>query len=211
MADETQRGAGTIPAPADPEISAEAQAAILRLIDEIDRLRAEINANNRRIAHLEAMADSDPLTPTVNRRAFVRELERFKAFIDRYRAPASLVYLDIDGMKAINDRFGHAAGDAALLAVAKALVDNVRASDVVGRLGGDEFGVILAQVEAGAAEEKAAALAGAVGALTVGEGANAVTLSATWGVVPLNGAADAAAVLEAADQAMYARKRRPRA
>ena len=139
---EERGAAGSLP-PTDEEISPEARAAILRLVAEIDRLRAEITANNRRIAHLEEVADRDPLTPTVNRRAFVRELERTKAYVDRYKAPAAIIYFDIDEMKTINDRYGHAVGDEVLVTVARTLMGNVRSSDIVGRLGGDEFGIIL--------------------------------------------------------------------
>lgn len=195
--------------PADDDIPAPARAAILRLMAEIDRLRAEIDANNRRIAHLEEVADRDPLTPTVNRRAFVRELERTKAYVDRYKAPAVLIYFDIDGMKAINDRYGHAIGDEVLVAVARTLMGNVRSSDIVGRLGGDEFAIILSHAERTAAEEKAATLAKLVADIRVGQDGEAIHISATWGVETLVGATDAAAALDAADRAMYARKRKP--
>ena len=194
--------------PADDGIPPQARDAILRLMAEIDRLRAEIDANNRRIAHLEEVADRDPLTPTVNRRAFVRELERAKAYVDRYKAPAALVYFDIDGMKTINDRYGHAIGDEVLVAVARTLMGNVRSSDIVGRLGGDEFAVILSNAERTAAEEKAVTLAKLVADIRVGPDGGTIHVSATWGVETLVGVSDAAAALDAADRAMYARKRK---
>jgi diguanylate cyclase (GGDEF)-like protein len=193
---------------ADEDISPQAEAAILRLVAEIDRLREEIAANNKRIAHLEQVADRDPLTPTVNRRAFIRELERTKAYVDRYKAPAAVIYLDLDGMKAINDRYGHATGDEVLVAVARTLMGNVRSSDTVGRLGGDEFGIILPHADPGAAEEKAATLATLLADIRIGPEGEAMPISVTWGVETLVGAADAAAALDAADRAMYARKRK---
>jgi diguanylate cyclase (GGDEF)-like protein len=199
--------AGTLP-PTGEDISPQAQAAILRLMAEIDRLREEIAANNRRIAHLEEVADRDPLTPTVNRRAFVRELERTKAYVDRYKAPAAVIYFDIDGMKTINDRYGHAIGDEVLVVVARTLMGNVRSSDIVGRLGGDEFGIILSHAERAAAEEKAATLARLIADIRVGPEGEAIGVIATWGVETLVGAADARAALDAADRAMYARKRK---
>ena len=204
---EERGAAGSLPL-ADEDISPQAQAAILRLMSEIDRLREEIAANNRRIAHLEEVADRDPLTPTVNRRAFVRELERTKAYVDRYKAPAAIIYLDIDGMKTINDRYGHALGDEVLIVVARTLMGNVRSSDIVGRLGGDEFGIILSHAEAAAAEEKAATLAKLIADIRVGPDGETVCVSATWGVETLVGAADAKSALDAADRAMYARKRK---
>ena len=86
---EEHGAAGSLP-PADEDISPQAQAAILRLMSEIDRLREEIAANNRRIAHLEEVADRDPLTPTVNRRAFVRELSRSIALASAPLCPGSV-------------------------------------------------------------------------------------------------------------------------
>ena len=185
----------------------DAEEAILRLLDEIEALRAEIDANKRRIAYLENLADRDPLTPVVNRRAFLRELERAKSYAERYGGPASLVYVDLDGMKALNDAHGHACGDRALLVVAETLVANVRASDVVGRLGGDEFGVILARADAAAAEEKATGLARTIAHARIDTDRGAFALSVSWGVVELGAARDAADAMERADRAMYAQKR----
>ena len=139
----------------DDGIPAEARDAILQLLNQIGTLRAEIEANNARIAELEDLADKDPLAPVVNRRAFARELERTKAYVDRYGSGASLIYLDVDGLKDINDRYGHATGDKVLLAVAETLVANIRSSDLVGRLGGDEFGIILSRANRATAQEKA--------------------------------------------------------
>lgn len=185
----------------------DAEQAILRLLDEIETLRAELNANKRRIAYLENLADRDPLTPVVNRRAFMRELERAKSFAERYGGAASLVFIDLDGMKALNDAHGHACGDRALMVVAETLIANVRASDVVGRLGGDEFGVILARANMAAATEKAAGLAKTIASARIDTDDGQIALSASWGVVELGATRDAAHALECADRAMYTQKR----
>ncbi len=113
------------------------------LLAEIERLKADIASAQRRISELEARADIDPLLDILNRRGFERELKRSLAYLQRYKGEAALLFLDLDGFKAVNDRHGHAAGDALLKAVAQELVKHVRASDVVARLGGDEFGVLL--------------------------------------------------------------------
>ena len=76
-----------------------------------------------------------------------RELSKVVSFTERYGGGASLNYVDVNELKTINDTYGHAAGDEALLTVAKRLLEQVRETDVVGRLGGDEFGVILAQTD----------------------------------------------------------------
>jgi diguanylate cyclase (GGDEF)-like protein len=191
----------------DSSIPADARDAIVRLLDEIRYLRTEIEANNQRIAELENLADRDPLAPVVNRRAFVRELERVQAYGERYGNTASLIYLDLNGMKAINDQFGHPAGDQALLSVAEALVANVRSSDLVGRLGGDEFGVILARANEAAAEEKAEMLVGLVSGLEIVCNGNTIPVSLTYGIVELGNHRTAESALAAADAAMYKRKK----
>ena len=111
---------------------------------EVEALRAEIAALRAEMAQLEQLADRDVLTPLLNRRAFLRELNRAIAFCQRYQAQACLLYLDLDGFKAVNDVRGHAEGDRLLVTVAKALQQAVRADDAVGRFGGDEF-LVLAQ------------------------------------------------------------------
>jgi len=190
----------------DAAIPAEAREQILQLLKEIASLRAEIEANNERIAELEDLADRDPLTPVVNRRAFVRELDRAKAYGDRYGSGASLIYLDLDGMKEINDRYGHNTGDKALIAVAEALVANVRSSDLVGRLGGDEFGIMLARADQTAAQEKVRQLMDIIDDIEIKSGNEIIPLSVSYGVIELQSQPTAEAALAAADRAMYARK-----
>ena len=126
-----------------------ARATAVRLAAEVERLAAELEASRARITELETRIDVDPLTETLNRRGFERELKRSLAYVKRYGASAALIYLDLDEFKPINDRHGHAAGDAVLKAIAAALARNVRASDVVARIGGDEFVVLLWNVDCG--------------------------------------------------------------
>ena len=174
---------------------------------EVAELRAEVARLTAKLAEAEGLADRDALTPLLNRRAFMRELVRAQAFAERYAASASLIYFDLDGLKAINDRFGHAAGDAALKAVAERLLAHVRVSDVVGRLGGDEFAVILVQSDGFQAEAKAAALAQALGAEPIDGLEPGARLSASWGVAELRAGLAPEALLAEADAAMYMAKR----
>jgi diguanylate cyclase (GGDEF)-like protein len=178
----------------------------MRLAAEVERLATQLEQSRARVAELEARVDIDPLTEILNRRGFERELKRSVAYVKRYGASAALIYLDLDGFKPVNDRHGHAAGDAVLKALAAALVRSVRASDVVGRIGGDEFVVLLWNVTGPAAAAKAAALERAIYASPVQWGASTLTVGASAGVA-LIGALDAPAeVLGRADAAMYARK-----
>jgi diguanylate cyclase (GGDEF)-like protein len=181
-------------------------AAALEL--ENAELRAELARLRARLADAEGLADRDTLTPLFNRRALMRELARTVALAERYGGgPASLVYFDLDGLKAINDRFGHAAGDAVLQAVATRLIGHVRASDVAGRMGGDEFAVILAQSNGFQAEAKAEALAEAIAAEPVEGLPPVVRVRLSWGVAEIRPQADPEAIVAAADAAMYAAKR----
>lgn len=179
------------------------------LVEEREALRHELAEARTQIAQLERLADEDALTPIANRRAFVRELTRMIAFTKRYGVPSSVVYFDVNGMKQINDNHGHPAGDAALRLVAKTLLDNVRSSDVVGRLGGDEFGVILAHTNQEQANAKADALAQAIGASPLRWGGVDIRVSAAHGVYSFTGGDDAHVAIEAADRAMYRQKRTP--
>jgi len=208
------RGAGAEPGlavhlPGIPEdaLSPELREAVARLAAERDRLRDELGKARGRIAVLERLADEDSLAPIANRRAFVRQLTRMIAFTHRYGVPASVVYFDVNNMKQINDLHGHAAGDAALRHIATVLRDNIRSSDVVGRLGGDEFGVILAQTDEAQAHSKAAALAEAIVKAPLYLADVSLPVSAAYGVHAFTGTDDAHRAIEAADRAMYEQKR----
>ena len=183
------------------------QAALTGLLAEVDELRKEVGRLKARLTEAESLADQDGLTPLLNRRAFMRELRRVLTFAQRYGGPASLVYFDLDGFKAVNDRFGHAAGDLALRAVAERLAANVRESDVVGRLGGDEFGVILVQADVSAALAKAAALAAVIENDPVQCGEWLAPLKVSYGLRQIEPGVSAEQALADADAQMFARKR----
>ena len=182
------------------------RSSFVRLAAEVDALAAALKISRDRIADLEARVDIDPLTDVLNRRGFERELTRSLAYVKRYGTSAALIYLDLDGFKPVNDRHGHAAGDAVLKAIAAALLRNVRASDVAARIGGDEFAVLLWNVDAAAAAAKAAALEAAIYATQVCWGASTFVVGASAGVALLGPLDHPDEVLARADAAMYARK-----
>ena len=184
-------------------------AALLRA--EVERLKRELEDARARIAELELRADVDPLLDILNRRGFERELKRSLAYVTRYGTPAALLYVDLDGFKAINDRHGHAAGDALLKAVAAELATHVRASDVVARLGGDEFGVLMWNAGEPQALMRARDLETRIEAIGLAHGAAKLTVGASVGVALLRGDLDPAALIDLADRAMYARKKERRA
>jgi diguanylate cyclase (GGDEF)-like protein len=195
----------------EAEMTPAVTVAVQTLMGEIDDLRGEVGRLKGRLAEVEDLADRDALTPLLNRRALLRELARIRTFAQRYGSPASLVYFDLDDLKGVNDRLGHAAGDAALKAVAERLLAHVRESDIVGRMGGDEFAVILVQANQATAEAKAAALARAIEAEPLRFGDWSAPLHISWGVREITQDAEPEALVAEADAAMYLKKRERKA
>jgi diguanylate cyclase (GGDEF)-like protein len=185
---------------------ARSRSAAMRLAAEVERLEAQLEQTQARIADLEAKIDVDPLTELLNRRGFERELKRSVAYVKRYGTSAALIYLDLDDFKPVNDRHGHAAGDAVLKAVAAALGAELRASDVVARLGGDEFVALLWHVSGPEAAAKAVALERATYATSVRWGASTLVVGASAGIALIGALDTPAELLARADAAMYVRK-----
>ncbi|ADL00642.1 GGDEF domain-containing protein [Brevundimonas subvibrioides] len=182
-------------------------AEIARLRAEVEALRAQTIDLARRAEAAEAAADHDVLTPVLNRRGFVAALQRAMAYCTRYKVPAVLLYLDLDGFKGVNDSLGHAAGDAALVRVAELLLENVRATDAVGRLGGDEFGLLLLNAGIDEGREKAAGLKAALAQADFRYEGQPAPLGGSFGVRAFTGQADVETWLAEADAAMWVRKR----
>jgi diguanylate cyclase (GGDEF)-like protein len=136
----------------------------------------------------------------------MRELERLIARVDRYGVRGAMLFVDVDGLKIINDTFGHRAGDEALIQVANLLAKGVRHSDVVARIGGDEFGILLENSDEPAAHETAARLIDQISSCEVLHDGEALPLSVAIGVGMIDSLDTPDAVMERADEAMYRRK-----
>lgn len=175
------------------------------------RASAVIRAQAERIRELERLAEADPLTGLLNRRGLARRLTERLAEAARHLEPGVLMFCDMDGLKAINDRFGHAAGDAAILATARAIREAVRATDTVARIGGDEFAVVMSRVDAEQGLALAARLSAAVRRTAFDWQGEPVPLGLSVGIAPFTGEEEAEALLTLADRAMYAEKRAGRA
>jgi diguanylate cyclase (GGDEF)-like protein len=174
---------------------------------EIERLHAEVAALTARAEMAEALADHDVLTPALNRRGFMAVLNRSLAYCRRHEVEAALLYLDMDGFKGVNDGLGHAAGDAALMAVADLLLANVRESDAVGRLGGDEFALLLMNAGVDEGREKARRLSAALETEGFVWEGSTVALGGSFGVRAYAGQTDPEVWLSEADAAMWLRKK----
>jgi diguanylate cyclase (GGDEF)-like protein len=180
------------------------------LLAENERLKRELAVVRARVSDLEARADVDPLLDILNRRGFERELKRALAHIKRYGTEAALMFVDLDGFKGVNDRYGHGAGDALLKAVARELVGHVRASDVVGRLGGDEFGVLIWHASEEQALAKARELESLIARVVIIHGKARIEAAASVGMALLVADTTPEDMIGAADHAMYARKQERR-
>ncbi|MEQ1930766.1 MAG: GGDEF domain-containing protein [Parvularculaceae bacterium] len=191
----------------DAELTPRVRQALISLMEEVQALRAELAQARAKVGELEKLADSDPHLEVLNRRAFVRELNRALAMVERYGQPSSLVFVDLNDLKKINDAWGHAAGDLALDRVAKILAANIRQTDAVGRLGGDEFGIILTQTDQATARIKADILAQAVAADPLEWKGEKFSTRISCGVVEISKGSTADEALESADDAMYAVKK----
>jgi diguanylate cyclase (GGDEF)-like protein len=156
---------------------------------------------------LWAEASRDVLTGAMTRRAFADHLSKAFGARQRQRAgQASLILFDLDHFKRINDTLGHAAGDAVLRATARTVLGELRVEDSFGRVGGEEFAVLVSHADPVAAVDVAERLRRAIAAMAV-PGHPGLQVSASFGVVALSDAAPSPeALMEAADAALYAAK-----
>lgn len=201
--------AGTFPANHENRMSAMREGAFdyFEVPAEVDLLvkRSEqLVALRQKIDKLRADADLDALTGLANRRRFrvalVNEVERWR----RYGAPCALLILDIDHLKLINDKFGHPAGDIVIRQIAQTLTEVSRDNDTAARLGGEEFGLLLAGIDTEKAGLAAERLRDAISRRSV-EGVGAVTVSIGVAGCPASATTERS-LYEASDQALYVAK-----
>lgn len=193
----------------DPEVQPEAladRAGLLRLLAtllgtvlEADLARAEAA---RALERAELQAESDLLTGLYNRRGWERWIEFEEDRFRRYGDPGHVIVIDLDGLKEVNDRLGHGAGDEYIRKAGAVLRQAIRSSDVAARLGGDEFGIIAAR----STPEEAHELVERVRAALTEAG-----VAASFGAAPYTFVAGFPGAWEAADKAMYEDKRLRRA
>ena len=188
------------------QLTPQVRTAFTVLISEIDSLRLDVEQLKLSLAEAEASADHDTLAPVYNRRAFVREAQRVVAMVKRHEIEASVIYFDLNNFKAINDAHGHPADDAVIRAIGELLIRQTRETDIVGRIGGDEFAVVLTHVGAEAARQKAETLAAALCTEKVLHEGVPLYVSAAYGVAPMAAGDTAEKALARADEAMYADK-----
>ena len=160
-----------------------------------------------RVAELERLTAMDTLTPLFNRRYLMQELDRWCWRAHRYGGTFGLLYLDVDRLKSVNDTHGHAAGDAVLCAIAEALGNATRKSDVIARMGGDEFAVLLDSISAEKLAEKMNSVRRMLTGLAVPITGSTLQIDVSVGCSLIESGSRASEVLIEADRHMYADKR----
>jgi diguanylate cyclase (GGDEF)-like protein len=175
-----------------------------------DQVRARTHELESKNKELEVLAKTDRLTGALNRAAFTNELthELFRAH--RYNRPASLLMMDIDFFKQINDTYGHHAGDEALKAFAAHCTRYLREVDLFGRLGGEEFAAFLPETTSEAAATAANRLRGAPETETIPVDGQELSLRVSIGISAVKDSDNIESLMQRADASLYAAKQRGR-
>lgn len=197
-----------------PSLTADGPGATMVKPDEMALLRQEIARLRRRnralalaLAEMERVAERDMLTSLYNRRYFLSALHRCIARANGRGAGCVLIYVDVNGLKAINDRLGHAAGDFALIQIAHRLSESLRPGDTLARIGGDEFGLLLDRADTAAAYDELERIATAISGEVCRFRDTDIPLSVACGSAPITPGLSAEDLLGRADAAMYRAKR----
>lgn len=190
--------------------------------DELDRLRTELDSIRQALdvkqkelqavlAQAEEVSHTDALTYLPNRRSMIAQLQQQVALAERYGTPLSISLIDVDNFKQINDTYGHPVGDQVLRYIASEMRDRIRQPDVIGRLGGDEFLVILPSSRASAAGEQARRLCQQIAGTPVIAGKEIINVGLSIGITQYQPDSDDwHSLLDRVDQAMYQAKRNGR-
>ncbi len=188
-------------------LNGELAAAIGKLKSAARAAERKLADQNTRITQLEQISTTDELTGILNRRGFEEEFRRVLARARRHDEEGVLVYVDLDGFKPVNDTHGHAAGDEVLRQVGRILIDSVRGSDSVARIGGDEFCVLLVKTSRQYGTERAEALNRAMNSAVVSWNERQIAIRASCGLQAFTARDNAKELLSCADAAMYRIKR----
>ena len=168
---------------------------------------SERGRSDQMAADLQSLASHDEVTDVLNRRAFDEISDAEWVRFQRYGRPLSLLLVDVDGFKAINDSFGQQAGDAALRAVANAAASVARVTDSVARVGGDEFAILLPETDEAAAAALAARLDQQIRSLPVRAADQQFDISVSVGVASASlGMRSFETLLKRSDDALYRAK-----
>ncbi len=170
-------------------------------------LQSENMRLREELVKMEMRANHDALTGLPNRRFFIESLEKRIMRCQRYGDNTALLFLDVDDLKAVNDAHGHGAGDALLICLAKILKGNIRVCDMVARIGGDEFALLLDNLDADRVEKKILSLIDLIQSAELKYDGQVLKLGAAIGYSFVGPADTVSTLMSRADEAMYRSKR----
>ncbi len=173
---------------------------------DVVEFRAIVNSMIKKRLQLERLVNHDALTHVYNKRKIIGELDRELQRVKRYGNPLSILIIDIDHFKQVNDTHGHPEGDTVLATIAETALNSLRAIDMIGRIGGEEFLLILPETDLNGALIYADRLRMMIAALVIGANDIKVTISGGIATAPVH-AVDREPLIRKADEALYEAKR----
>jgi diguanylate cyclase (GGDEF)-like protein len=189
----------TIGADGDSETDVALRLALIAMTEAEKRIERQ----EQRIQELENLSITDELTHLLNRRGFSIQLHRALAFATRESTGGSIIMIDLDRFKTVNDTYGHAAGDSVLRTIAQSLKYRVRETDAIGRLGGDEFAVLMPGISRDIAVKRLEGLNHDLNGRTLLWEGISIPIGASLGLCHFGEGEDELSVLKRADEAMY--------
>lgn len=174
--------------------------------NQCSELEQEVARLKVQLEEMEKQAHHDVLTGLPNRRYFLEMLETRIIRCKRYGDITALLFLDVNGLKSVNDNYGHGAGDVVLARLAEILATNIRASDMVARIGGDEFAILLDNLDADEVDRKIAFLRERFGKANITHDGQDIKLGVSIGYCFVGPKDNVAELMVHADAAMYASK-----
>lgn len=192
----------------DAKLGVDDKALIVQLLEVAAEAEQTLAEQAKRIRQLENLSITDELTGLFNRRGFTDALERVLASCRRHGEPGLLIMVDLDRFKAINDTYGHLAGDSVLKGAAELLRGTLRKSDIVARLGGDEFALLLPRTKALPGQKLVTKIDRSINALRVPYGRVEIPVSASVGWDTYGPRSQPDHLIFTADRALYRAKKR---
>ncbi|MEZ5692052.1 MAG: GGDEF domain-containing protein [Rickettsiales bacterium] len=190
------------------EITDNVRLVISALLEKMDDLSRDLSRTKENLSEIERLVDVDCVAPIANRRAFMRRLSWAINMQERYGHPSTILYFDLDDFKAINDDYGHAAGDLAIIHVAQILSSIMRDSDFLARIGGDEFAVIMYYADESSAKSRGKKIAEKLSGTPFIFNGTQLYVKTSYGCYSVRSGDDAESALSSADMSMYVDKRR---
>ncbi len=192
----------------EEDMTPNVRLVVSALLEKLDDVNRELSRTKENLAEIERLVDVDCVAPIANRRAFMRRLSWAITMNERYGHPSTILYFDLNDFKSINDNYGHAAGDLAIIHVSQILSTVMRESDFLARIGGDEFAVIMYYANEESAKLRGGKIAEKLESTPFVFNGTQLYVSASYGYYLVRAGDDAESALASADMSMYVDKRR---